>query len=171
MEGSGTCPRDSTPCRDTDILISTWTMWCHQQHRRTQVRCCRQGRMFPVLHKNPAGTGSSTQAALPSSGAPWMWLNSTRPGARNEHNSSFLQQLPASSWVFYLKSTAINSSYFWRHSASPWQAPEQGAASSRGWLMDAHQLFCLLQEECSEECLSAQSSSEMQLCFTALNGP
>lgn len=28
-----------------------------------------------------------------------------------------------------------------------------------------------LQEECSEEHLSAQNSSEMQLCFTALNGP
>lgn len=37
--------------------------------------------------------------------------------------------------------------------------------------MDAHQLLCLLQEECSEEHLSAQNSSEMQLYFTALNGP
>lgn len=100
-----------------------------------------------------------------------MWLNSTGPGVRNKHNSSFLQLLPALSWVFHLKCTAINSSSFWRHSASPWQAPEQGAASLQGWLMDAHQLFCLLQEECSEEHLSAQNSSGMQLCFTALNGP
>lgn len=140
------------------------------QHHRTLGRCCRQGRTFPVLRKNPAGTRSSTQAGdLPSLGAPQMWLNSTGPGVRNEHNSSSL--LPASLWVFRLKSMAINSSSFWRHSASPWQALEQGATSLRGWLMDAHQLFCLLQEECSEEHLSAQNSSEMQLCFTALNGP
>lgn len=46
------------------------------QHRGTLVRCCRQGRTFPVLHKNPAETGSSIQAGeLPSLGAPWMWLN------------------------------------------------------------------------------------------------
>ena len=100
-----------------------------RQHRGTLVHCCRQGRTFPVLHKNPAGTGSSTQADLPSSGAPRMCLNSTGPGVRNKHNSSFLQLLPASSWVFHLKSMAISSSSFRRHSASPWQAPEQGAAS------------------------------------------
>lgn len=100
-----------------------------------------------------------------------MWLNSTGSGARNKHNFSLLQLLPAWPWVFHLKSAAMNISSFWRHGASPCKLWSRELLLCEVWLMDAHQLFCLLQEECSEEHLSAQNSSEMQLCFTALNGP
>lgn len=144
------CPEGSTLCWDTDT-----------------------GQDVLVLHKSQQGLDPVPSLPGSSGDGTGLWLNATGAGARNEPNSSFSQLLPAFPFYFffYLKSMTINISSFPRHSASPWQAPEQGAASPRGWLMDAHQLFCLLQEECSEEHLSAQNSSEMQLCFTALNGP
>lgn len=128
----------------------------------------------PGPAQKPAGTGSSALPSWELRG--WHRFVAECNRSRSKERAQLFLLTTASCisilfFFFYLKSMTINISSFPRHSASPWQAPEQGAASPRGWLMDAHQLFCLLQEECSEEHLSAQNSSEMQLCFTALNGP